>query len=566
MEKPRLNILILLSLLLLLPVLCITVQFAFTPLRDTLEMSRQDIRFTREDAEPVGNANYERLADDDLYQTAQSNTLRFVLLRLGIIAVLPPLLGGLIGIQGRLPRWINRLALTLVGVCVSPIVIAMIWRIFIGDFWNFNTLEPSPLDIPESLELYSAAGARTNLLLLDSFLTTGIALAVLTPFYAAAIRGRQWNRQVALTFLGVWLISLILTALSSTRLFELPYLLTRGGPGTSTTTLPFYFFQRAFAQLRVGYAAAMASAQLMMAIVGAFLSWLVMTGFNLRLRYQPASQSTNAGVLPSIISLPLIFLAGLPLVGLVIWGVWFMQINDGETPSFINWDRDLSNTLLVPWMIIWVVQLPLAYLTGLVLGYLRPLGRIGSSLLFLPILVAALLPDEMLSLAWYFDAREAEALNQSAALVYPWVLGGLSFIMFKLYFDGAHETFQEARAAGQPTGEAFLWRVFLPSLPLVILVGAMLSFLAGQEVFWAHISLIDPDVQTLPLTLIRVSGILRPDAMAEVGTVAVQYLLILALPFGVLFAILQLAVVDRLVLVSGTPAGSVANESETVNL
>ncbi|MNN97020.1 Lactose transport system permease protein LacF [compost metagenome] len=55
---------------------------------------------------------------------------------------------------------------------------------------------------------------------------------------------------------GVTALVVILQTISSFKLFGQTWLITKGGPGTSTTPLVHYIYQIAFKQWDTGYAAA----------------------------------------------------------------------------------------------------------------------------------------------------------------------------------------------------------------------------------------------------------------------------------------------------------------------
>jgi multiple sugar transport system permease protein len=50
---------------------------------------------------------------------------------------------------------------------------------------------------------------------------------------------------------------LVMSIIGSFQVFEVTYVLTRGGPAYSTLTLSFYIFQNAFEWFHMGYAAAL---------------------------------------------------------------------------------------------------------------------------------------------------------------------------------------------------------------------------------------------------------------------------------------------------------------------
>jgi len=52
-------------------------------------------------------------------------------------------------------------------------------------------------------------------------------------------------------------ISVILTTIGALKMFDLPFLLTRGGPGNATTTATMEIVQRTFLNNDLGYASAL---------------------------------------------------------------------------------------------------------------------------------------------------------------------------------------------------------------------------------------------------------------------------------------------------------------------
>lgn len=56
----------------------------------------------------------------------------------------------------------------------------------------------------------------------------------------------------------VLISSFVLIANGTTRSFEIPYLLTGGGPGRTTQLVGLHLYQQAFSSMRFGYASALA--------------------------------------------------------------------------------------------------------------------------------------------------------------------------------------------------------------------------------------------------------------------------------------------------------------------
>lgn len=94
--------------------------------------------------------------------------------------------------------------------------------------------------------------------------------------------GRRVIRHVTLPLVTPFIfLMVVLSTISSIKSFALIYLLTRGGPGYDTTTIPFYIYQQAFQTFDMGYASALAVmlfAIVMILTVGQFLlrkRWVV---------------------------------------------------------------------------------------------------------------------------------------------------------------------------------------------------------------------------------------------------------------------------------------------------
>ncbi|MCL4878394.1 MAG: hypothetical protein KJ064_17165 [Anaerolineae bacterium] len=553
------------GLLLLLPgaYLCWTTLAA--PALDTLDKSRTNYDPVREDVDDVGSKNFDFLLEDnEIFENTVSYTARLVQTRLVIVAVVPLLVGVVIGLQGRLLRNINRVLLTFIGVFLSPVVFAILAMMFLGRTWDFKTFDPSPLgEIPDSLFLGSVDGAKNVVALTDAILTLGIAVVVGGIAYAAVMRGWQAGYKPGLAFVGVWLLGCLLALASVSHTLILPYLMTNGGPGRATMTLPFMIYSDAFLRFRFGLASAEAAFLIVPTIIIGFLIWVVVTFFRLRLVFvRPATAIKNYDLL-SLVSLPMIAALAVPTLGLIVWGFWLVNKNGSmsDGAELLDLDNTFGNTIAAPWTSIWLVQLPVTYLVGFALGYLRPFGRWGGNVLFLPFLLFALMPTEALMMQWFDTAREKGILNSDGALVYPWIIGLFSLLVFKMFFDGAYEKYEAARQEGQPVSQAFIFQVLVPSVGVSLVVGAVLSFLAVQSLLWPLITLNDPDQLTMTVQLVRLRGAFATE-WAQIAGATMRFSQFVAVIFLPVFLLLHLGVVDRLAILGGAPEQPAPKEDE----
>ena len=487
-----------------------------------------------------------------LFNRRAAYTLMIVSVRFLIVAIIPVLVGTMIGVQRFEGRVLNQILLALMSVVISPVVIAILWSLFVGPLWGRT---PSPLQpLPEWMMLSSKSGAQTSLMFVDALITMGIAAVVGGTAFMAVMRGRAIRRSVTLAGVGVWLIGLFLTLASPLHTFDLPYVLTQGGPANSTLTVMLYLYQNAFQRFNFGPAAAVATPLLVLAVVMSIFIWAVITFFRLRLIVVPTSRPTGTSGLLSLLSLPMLILMGLPLVGLMLWGARLVSNNPfvSDSEQAIDTMKLFMNTISGPWLAIWAIQIPAMYLAGMSLGFLKPIHRIVSHILFLVLLLIAFIPAEALMVQWFQMAREARALNTTFIPGFAWLSGTFSLVVFKMFFEGALESFRAMRQT-RTVSDAFLRAVFLPSLPIVLLVGAVLSFASVQSLLWPMI--VSQQLYTIPLQLLNLRSQFTAgsDKMAEL---ALSFVSTLALIFVPIFALLHIFVLDRLAIVAGPPIDS----------
>ncbi len=60
------------------------------------------------------------------------------------------------------------------------------------------------------------------------------------------------------------LVTLLIRTIDAFRLFDLVYVMTKGGPGTATETLSMYIYVQGFDKFEMGYASALAILMLVM--------------------------------------------------------------------------------------------------------------------------------------------------------------------------------------------------------------------------------------------------------------------------------------------------------------
>ena len=219
----------------------------------------------------VGLDNYLYALTDADFLTSIGRTLYFTVLSValeGIIGVLVALLLN----QKFHGRSLLRV-LVILPWALPTIVNAMMWRLnFNPDYGSINALL-TQLHIIDSYRswLGSPDSALNAVMLADVWknypLVTLLVLASMQSipedlYEAARLDGASaWRRFRAITFpaiVGALSVALILRTIDAFKVFDIIYVMTRGGPVDSTKTLSFYVYQESFSYLRAGSGAAYA--------------------------------------------------------------------------------------------------------------------------------------------------------------------------------------------------------------------------------------------------------------------------------------------------------------------
>lgn len=533
------------KLLLLMPALLICLALYIIPAFHTFYLSLTDTQLLRPGSDFVGLENYQRLFNDDLLMAALGYTVKLLLVRGVVVALVLFVVTRWVSLQSRF----SRVVVSLLLVCVSPVALAALWKIFWGQLWVTQT---SPIYPPPNwLLLISPDGAPNSLALLDALITAAIVLVVGGVTYRAMVRG-QGAEQPRRSMTGLlWGVGLLLGAGSAVEAFMLPYIITGGGPGRATLTFFFYSYDNTFRSARLAYGLALSVPVIIGGMLAGWVIWRFLTLYRPRIVYTtssdaPVQSSRSIGQIVAII------LIGLPVLGLSLWGLYVMFTSGGPgVLSDTPWFRSLVNSL-PSLAAVWLIQIPVTYLAGLSLGFFRPLGRRGSNRLFLLFLVFLFIPSQALYPEWLLQIRQMGLVNTLVSGVLPSIISAAALIVFKLYFDGIHDRY----AAGQPLESgSFFNRFIRPSLPLVGLVGAGLSFVSLQSFTWPLITAFQVD--KMPLTGLIVQQLNAASPTSAIGlNLAVMQIFLPGVIFAVIFFLLQKRVVERLTIVGGETPGA----------
>ncbi|HCV64931.1 carbohydrate ABC transporter permease [Serratia proteamaculans] len=258
---------------LLAPMLLMMLLLTAWPLGRTLWLSFTDAALVGNDITPawVGADNFIYALTDPDFQAALWRTLYFTLVSVafeGVIGVLVALLLN----QKFHGRNVLRV-LVILPWALPTIVNATMWRLnFNPDYGSINALltQLGVIDHYRSW-LGDPASALNAVMLADIWknypLITLLTLAALQSipddlYEAARLDGASaWRRFRAITLpaiLAPLAVALVLRTIDAFKVFDIIYVMTRGGPMDSTKTLSFFVYQESFSYLRAGSGAAYA--------------------------------------------------------------------------------------------------------------------------------------------------------------------------------------------------------------------------------------------------------------------------------------------------------------------
>lgn len=218
----------------------------------------------------VGTANFGVVLHSRVFYSSALNTVEFVTIVVGFSMSV----GLLAAVFLQEDSWLSRLVLTImVFVWAMPPVV-------LGSLWKFLLLREGTLNA--ALQTLGVLRApilwltREHLVLISVALVNAWAvIPFITLVYRAALLNlpgdlqeaaamdgvRPWRRFVWITFpllMPATLILSILTVVYAFRSFDFIYVMSSGGPGVASTTLPFLSYKLSFMLYKFGYGAAVA--------------------------------------------------------------------------------------------------------------------------------------------------------------------------------------------------------------------------------------------------------------------------------------------------------------------
>lgn len=232
----------------------------------------------------VGLGNYARLFRDPLFYKALWNTMRYTLMSVPVGQVISLTLALALNTRLRF-RNLYRLAFFL-PLLTMPVAIAVVWKwIYNPDFGLLSQLL-RPLGFPRVAWLGEARWAMPALVVIALWRQSGYGMVIFlaglqniprTYYEAAQVDGaNRWQQfwYITLPLLTPTLFFSLVTALiDSFQVFDLVFVMTRGGPLNSTRTLVYNIYEDAFRYFHMGYATATSWVLFLIILAVTIIQW-----------------------------------------------------------------------------------------------------------------------------------------------------------------------------------------------------------------------------------------------------------------------------------------------------
>lgn len=271
-------------LVFLMPSMTLLTVILFYPLLHSIGLSFFDYYLPVPDRTFVGLQNFAQILDDETFWDSLRVTVRFTAAAVSVELVLGVAVALLL--DSRIPCRQFVTLVILLPMTITPAVGGLLMRWMFESNWGLVNYFLSLAGISGPGWAGDPQWALLSLVLADVWQHTPFVILViyaglqsipLEPVEAAMIDGAsrsQSLRHVILPMLRpLILFVLIIRFMDAFRMFDHVFVMTGGGPGTSTQTITFYNYVVAFRLLRIGRASALGVITLLIlsAVIGCWI-------------------------------------------------------------------------------------------------------------------------------------------------------------------------------------------------------------------------------------------------------------------------------------------------------
>ncbi len=264
----------------LAPLLAMLVVFTIYPLIYNIWLSFHEYAPFRRRVEPVGTDNWQALFSDERFWDSLSVTFTYF----GVVLIIQVVLGMAIALlldSEQKGFGVLRALLTLTLV-IPPAITGMMFLLIEDPEFGVLTWLLESLGILDGTQPILATGstALMGVMLADIWQWTPFMVLIFLaglrslppePYEAAMLDGASsWQtfRRITLPLMGkVIAVAVLIRGIDLFRIFDYMFVMTSGGPGTSTYTLSLYAWQQTFSFIKWGYGATISLVSLILILV-----------------------------------------------------------------------------------------------------------------------------------------------------------------------------------------------------------------------------------------------------------------------------------------------------------
>ena len=172
----------------------------------------------------------------------------------------------------------------IVPMMITPIAVGLIWRLLLHSDLGIVNYVLSLIGITGKAWLADSSIALKTVMFIDIWqnvpymvlvILAGLVTLPTEPYEAAAIDGASriqsfFNLTVPM-MIPTFSVVLLLRTITALKTYDLIFVLTRGGPGTTTEVISYHIYQQAFRYLEIGKASAMSYLLLLMIVPIAYM-------------------------------------------------------------------------------------------------------------------------------------------------------------------------------------------------------------------------------------------------------------------------------------------------------
>jgi multiple sugar transport system permease protein len=216
----------------------------------------------------VGLANYVHLMHDERFLWAVVRTLYFTTASV----ILPILIGIWAAVCFARKFKLRGAARTvfILPMMATPVAIALVWTMMFHPQLGVLNYLLTSVGLPPSTWVYSSSTVIPTLVMVETWQWTplvmlivlgGISSLPIDPYEAAVIDGATpWQMFRYITLPLIWpfiVVAGVMRVIDALKAFDTIFVITNGGPGTSSETINMLLYQTAFGYYDLGYASAM---------------------------------------------------------------------------------------------------------------------------------------------------------------------------------------------------------------------------------------------------------------------------------------------------------------------